>query len=136
MSFVSRNPFPDFATAVGEELGGIYRDGEVNLPGLVSRGYYEEQLARILAIFNRDQVLVLESSRLRSRPREVLDQIIDFLGLPRFEWPEQILVPHHSREYVNTIDSETKSMLTEVYGPHNERLFELLGVDLGWNRTP
>jgi len=136
MSFISRDPFPDFATAVTEELGGNAGDGEIDLPGLVGRGYYHEQLARIFSIFKRDQVLVLESSQLQSRTREILDQVVDFLGLPRFEWPDHVLVPHNTREYINTIDSKTRSMLTEVFRPHNERLFELLGVDLGWNRTP
>jgi hypothetical protein len=37
------------------------------------------------------------------------------------------------REYVDTMDGETRSMLAEVFRPHNDHLFALLGSDLGWN---
>lgn len=132
VSFASRTPFPDFATAVGEELTAGEAEDCV-LPGFVHRGFYDDQLARIFAVFPREQVFVVQSEMLRSYPSRVLDQVVEFLGLPRNEWRHDLFTPHHVGKYVDKIQPTAQSLLQETYSPHNRRLVELLGVDFGWD---
>jgi hypothetical protein len=46
----------------------------------VERGFYAEQLARVYALFPREQVLLIRSEELDARPNAVLRRICDFVG--------------------------------------------------------
>jgi hypothetical protein len=129
--YAPRRESRDFATAVEEELADIAVGREPGEPGYVRRGFYAEQLERFLTRFPRAQLLVLESRRLRDRPDEVIDEVSDFLGVPRMEHQGKRSAIHVG-EYDQKPPAETASLLRRVYRPHNERLFELLGRDFDW----
>lgn len=50
----------------------------------VERGFYGEQVQRVLRLFPRDQVLFLRSEDLRAEPARILCKVCDFLNAPRF----------------------------------------------------
>ena len=56
-------------------------------------------------------------------------RVHDFLGLPPHRYPD--LEPLHTASY-DAIPAEARTWLTEYFRPHNDRLYQLLGVDLGW----
>ena len=95
----------------------------------VSRGLYAEQLERWLAVFPREQLLILSSDDLSDRPEETYREILAFLGAPAHSLPEYPRV--FEREY-GPMNPETRTMLEQTFAEPNRRLEALLGRPLGW----
>jgi Sulfotransferase domain len=94
-----------------------------------ARGLYAEQLERWLAMFPRDQLLVVTSDDLGKRPAETYASILSFLGA----------APHRLDEYPRVFDRDyapmrpdTRDALARRFAAPNRRLEELLGRELGW----
>jgi hypothetical protein len=97
----------------------------------VARGLYAEQLERWLAVFPREQLHVLAMEDLATDPQRVLDRVHEFLGIaPR---RAEDLEARYTAKY-DPLPAEERAQLTEYFRPHNERLYELLGRDFGWER--
>lgn len=96
------------------------------------RSRYAESLERWLELFGRDRFHFVTLEDLSARPGETLDAVHEFLGLPAYR-PETL--PHlHSGAYDSSVDPETRARLNEYFRPHNQRLYEIVGRDLGWER--
>ncbi len=104
--------------------------------GYLSRGVYVDQLQRWSEYFSRDQMLVLKSEDFYERPTETLQVVLDFLGLPEWEPdPEELastMLWRNPGSYKRAMDPETRKRLEEYFRPHNLRLYDYLGRDLGW----
>jgi hypothetical protein len=107
--------------------------------GYLSRSIYAEHLLRWSEYFPREQMLVLKSEDFFDNPRETLETVFSFLGLP--EWELQALQTRKERKkrdkrnvggYEGGMDPETRRRLEEFFQPHNQRLYDYLGVDFGW----
>ncbi len=70
----------------GDERGlRVPPDKRPNDPLVVRRGIYQPQLERWLTHFPDDQLLVIQSERWFRDPPSVMDEVCDYLGLPRRE---------------------------------------------------
>ena len=60
--------------------------------------------------------------------------VLDFLDLPDWEpeASELTLEKRHEGDYERGMDPATRGRLEEYFEPHNRRLYEFLGKDLGW----
>ena len=96
-----------------------------------SRGVYRPQLDRWLALFPREQVLILRSEDLYADAQHVVDQVTAFLGLPQFPLAE---FERHNQLPSAPMSPRTRAALCDFYRSHNERLYELVGRDFGWDR--
>jgi hypothetical protein len=96
----------------------------------VARGVYVDQIQRWLAEFPREQLLVLKSEAFFARPEEGIAQTLAFLGLPA--WSPDHYEVHNPGSYAD-MAPETRQRLAAYFSPHNQRLYELLGWDLGWD---
>ena len=95
----------------------------------VARGRYAEQLERWLALFPREQLLVLFAEELVTDPRGQLTLLADFLELPPFgEDP----LPHRGAQRYDPRDPPGRERLAELFEPENRRLAALLGRTLPW----
>jgi hypothetical protein len=94
------------------------------------RGHYAEQLERWFAEFSRDRFLILKSETFFAEPEQELQRAQAFLGLPPCI-PRRMKV-HHLAEYPK-MDPSLRRTLRDHFAPHNRRLSELLGEDLGWD---
>jgi hypothetical protein len=94
-----------------------------------ARGRYAEQLERWLAVFPREQLLVLPSDDLGSDPARAHAQVLVFLGAPPQRLDSYPRV--YEREY-EPMRPETRERLAAEFEEPNRRLYELLGRDLGW----
>jgi Sulfotransferase domain len=94
-----------------------------------ARGRYAEQLERWLAVFPREQLLVLSSDDLGSEPERTHAQVLEFLGAPPHRLDSYPRV--YEREY-EPMTPETRERLAAEFEEPNRRLYELLGRDLGW----
>lgn len=96
------------------------------------RSSYAEQVERWFELFPRERFLFLKTDDLDSEPQRTLDRVYEFLGLPG-HLNEQLPRLHTAPEY-EPLPAETRAELVEYFRPRNERLYELLGVDFGWDR--
>ena len=74
-------------------------------------------------------MLILESEDLFNDTTNTLESMLDFLGVPHWV-PETYSIPN-KREYTD-VSPLIRQRLDEYYKPHNQRLYEYLGVNLGW----
>ena len=95
----------------------------------VARGLYAEQLERWLALFPREQLLVVASEDLRDRPGKTFARVLAHVGAPPYELGEYPRV--FGREYPK-LEPGLRRRLAERFAEPNRRLYELLGRDLGW----
>jgi hypothetical protein len=129
--YAPRRETRGFDEAVRDELNKI-QSGKSKLdPGYVRRGLYYDQLLRYFNLFKREQILILDSRALKYTTSVVIEQVVNFLGLPEYrhqgEWP-----PYLVGAYGTQIPAVTRCLLHEFYRPHNEKLYELLDHDFGW----
>lgn len=94
-----------------------------------ARGLYAEQLERWLAVYPREQLLVLTTDELGERTAKTYAAVLSFLGA----------APHALEEYPRVFDRdyapmrpETRAALAERFAEPNRRLETLLGRTLGW----
>ena len=88
-----------------------------------------DQLLVWSSFFQRSQLLVLKSEDLFINTTDALERVLDFLEIPHWA-PETYSIPN-KREYTG-VDPVVRQRLDEYYKPYNQRLYEYLGVDLGW----
>jgi hypothetical protein len=99
----------------------------------LSKGIYIDQLRRWFEFFSRDQMLLLKSENFFEDPVGSLKVVLDFLDLPEWE-PEasELQERRHKGGYKQMMDPSTRRRLETFFEPHNQRLYEYLGVDFGW----
>lgn len=95
-----------------------------------ARGRYAEQLQRWLGRFPRDQLLIVEAGSFFMDPGRALALVTSFLGLPTIS--RTSYEPHNAQEYGS--DDAAITILRDHFRPHNRRLYDLIGTNLGWDR--
>lgn len=98
----------------------------------LARSRYAGQLEAWLSLFPRRQLLVLCSEWMFERPQATLDRAASFLSLPPHELKG--FGRHMPGSYTDGMTAETRMRLVEYFRKHNEHLYELLGVELPWDR--
>jgi len=96
----------------------------------LGRGLYASQLERWMALFDSKQLLVLRSEDLFAESQPILDQLAAFLDIPG--WTPRDLRPRFAAKGQG-LDAATRADLVEYFEKPNQRLYELLGRDLGWD---
>jgi hypothetical protein len=115
------------------EIAGCHR-----IFSYVERGFYGEQIDRLLKFFSPDQILFVKTEDLWNRHVETLDGICDFLGQLRFPRPPE-------REYIATVErpdvpplaASDAIHLMNLYRDDIARTARLTGLDLtNWIESP
>ncbi len=107
-----------------------YRSDAHRLWSYAARGRYAEQLERWLAVYPRQQLLVVRSDDLYGRPAETHARVLDFLELPPHTLDSY---PRYTRRVsAAEMTDATRRRLTAYFRPHNERLAALLGEQFTW----
>jgi hypothetical protein len=100
----------------------------------LARGLYADQLERWWAVFPRARMLLLSSEEFFRDPPAALDAVGELLGLDRYDWrASQKTVRAYNRHPHGELDQDLRARLCAFFRPHDERLFALLGRDLGWH---
>ncbi len=100
-------------------------------PLIVRRGLYQPQLERWRTHFPDDHLLVIESERWFVDPTAVMDEVCDYLELPRREQLPRVM--RNRNKPHEPFDEAVIARLREFYRPYNEELADYLDLDLGWN---
>ncbi len=98
----------------------------------LARSRYAEQLERWFALFPREQFLFLKAEDMSADPQQALDATHEFLGLPPHRLASAARL-NVSPAY-DTLPRDVRERLGDYFRPHNERLYELVGIDFGWER--
>ena len=135
-------PLESFAEAVAAEDGRLRAESErmradprynswpIGCWSYAMRSRYAEQLERWFELFPRERFHFVTLEGLAADPQHALDGVLAFLGLPAHRYAD--LRPLHTAEYA-PLAPEARASVAAYFRPHNERLYELLGVDFGWS---
>jgi hypothetical protein len=97
----------------------------------LARGVYVEQLKNWMNFFPKDQILILASEDFHRDPSKTFKQVTAFLNLPDWEPKEYT---KYNAIPAPKMETTTRKRLIKYFEPHNQRLYEFLGVNLGWDR--
>jgi Sulfotransferase domain len=138
-------PLESFAQAVTAEEARLeperarmlsdrwYNSWPIGCWSYLMRSRYAEQIERWMQLFAREQLHFLSLEQLSADPQGTLDGVHEFLGLPPHQYGR--LPALHVARY-DSIGAAERAQLAEYFRPHNERLYELIGIDFGWERQP
>lgn len=84
-------------------------------------------------MFGMSNVLVVESDEYFRRPSDVLNEIFDFVGLPRIEFPAKLHDTVNENPLKFPPPSEMSiAKLQQFFRPHNEKLWQIIGKRFDW----
>ena len=105
---------------------------EWNRTAYRARGLYANHLEPWLEAIDPANLLIVRSEDFFADPAAILDEVQRFVGM-RPWLPAQFDVKQDGGEY-DPLDPETRARLADWYEPHNRRLYDLIGRDMGWER--
>jgi hypothetical protein len=97
----------------------------------LARSVYVDQLISWTRLFPREQLLVLRSEDLRLNPSRVVNEVFDFLDLIPWDPPA---ANNYGQAQYPKMEPRMRVRLKEYFKPHNQRLYDFLGRDFGWDR--
>jgi hypothetical protein len=100
--------------------------------GYKFRGVYAERLKPWLEHYPREQILVLRSEDLYENPAVMLNNVANFLGISTAPLGTIDLQPQKVGRYSSPMSETIREELCAFFAPHNQRLYEMLEYDFGW----
>ncbi len=97
---------------------------------ILARCFYAEQLSTWFKIFSKDQIMIIQSEKLASNTEDIMNDVFQFLKLPKFNIPNTKKVNVSKYEKMNP---QTRKLLIDFFRPYNEKLNRLLEHDFKWN---
>ena len=98
---------------------------------ILARGFYVEQLPIWFKLFSKDQILVISSEDLALNTKNTMNDIFEFLNLPKFNIPntKKVNVSKYSK-----MNPETRKKLIDYFKPYNEQLYQFLNQKFDWDK--
>jgi len=95
----------------------------------INQSLYAPHLERWFGRFPRENFLILRAEDLFANATAVAGRVFEFLDLPAFA---AVSEAENVGVYAESLEAETCGRLADYFRPHNQRLYTLLGQDLGW----
>ena len=95
----------------------------------IASGIYVEFIKKWLAIFPREQLLILKSEEFYSDSAITMKQVFNFLGLLDYHIPDY---PKLNAGSYSSISESLRQKLSDYFQLHNQRLEEYLGMKFNW----
>ena len=102
----------------------------------LARGIYVDQLQTWMSLFPKEQFLILKSEDFYGDPVTALEHTSKFLNLAELETHEKkkrYKLHNYNTTPYPKMNPNTRKRLVEYFEPHNARLYDLLGMNFGWN---
>ncbi len=96
-----------------------------------ARGLYKDQLERYLNHFPREQIFVIKSEELFSKPDITLNRVFEYLGVST-DYKVQDLKPRNVANNRSDVAPDIYEYLNKFFRIHNKALYELVGEDYDW----
>lgn len=100
----------------------------MNLSYLES-GRYVEQLERWYEHIPPEQIMLIKSEEFFEDTPKIYKQVLEFIGLR--DWKMEMYKNPNLGAY-ETMSPELRACLVEYFRPYNQRLYELVNRDFGW----
>jgi len=97
---------------------------------IIRHGIYADYLETWLKIFDRKQILILNSEDLKNSTKETLHRVFHFLNVSNYDIANTSQVNVGKYSPINKI---TRKKLIEFFKPHNQRLNKLLDTEFDWD---
>jgi hypothetical protein len=97
----------------------------------ILRGVYVDNIATWQKYLPKEHFLFVKSEEFFEQPQRVLDGVFQFLGVQAFKINSFPVL--RKGAYQTGMSRQTIQRLAEFYQPHNERLYQLIGRDMGWD---
>ena len=97
-----------------------------------ARGIYIEQLMRWMEIFPRSQILVIRIEDYYNNPDAEYKKVLDFMNIKNWSFPRYRKY-NYGGGYIKMEESIRKK-LVDFFRPYNQRLYDLLGRNLMWDK--
>jgi hypothetical protein len=97
----------------------------------LARSTYINQLPNWMSIFPKEQLLILKSEDLYTDATRIVQQTLEFLNVPALPQGQTYKAFNEAR--YSPMNPATRERLVEYFKPYNERLYEFLGRDFGWD---
>jgi hypothetical protein len=124
-----------FDGVIDRELAGTIGDRWDPLEwAYLGKGVYVQHLKRWHRYFDREQLMIIKSEDLFSRPQAVLEEVTDFLEIERYRPANADRVYNEAPDAQSgwQIDPKLRARLAEYFQPYNRDLYEYLGRDFAW----
>lgn len=122
-----------FDRAIGDEVDRLNRNPEYIIgeePGnYLARGRYVEFIKNWLALFPRENLLVLKSEDLYASAAETVDRVLEFLNLPEYRLSEY---QNANPGIYRPASESVRRWLSNYFQPYNQQLEEYLGRKFDW----
>jgi len=92
---------------------------------LILKGYYYEHIEYILTKFPKENLYICIAEEIQANEDEGYNKIFDFLGVKNINLKKSNET--NSRSYKMDIPKDLEKNLYEIFKPHNEKLYKLLG---------
>ncbi len=119
--------------AISDEIERLNQNPEYIIgpePGnYLARGRYIEFIKNWLALFPREQLLVLQSEDLYAGAATTVNHVLAFLELPEYQLSEYQNANPGSYQRVN---QSVRHLLSDYFKPYNQELEEYLGRKFDW----
>lgn len=106
-------------------------------PTILDSPCYADLLATWYETFpEKDKLLILSFEEMVKSPQKTVDTILDFLDKPSFKLENiQNYRPHSKYDSSKNpkMKKETREKLSSLFKPYNEKLYEMVGRDFGWD---
>lgn len=116
---------------------------------VLGRGLYVEQIAHYHKAFPVDQLLIVNYDDLQIDPNSTVNTVLQHIGLPALDVSaitqqdlKSIIIKNFgsSDDAINDefelgttpIPDHVRAKLQQLYAPHNNRLFDQIGMDFEW----
>jgi hypothetical protein len=114
----------DFWLAVQREAECLASGRSMDL-GVLELGLYGPQLARYLELFPREQLLILDSSDLRTSCHRTLNLVLEHLGLADWDWSRANLSEVFVGKGAGPMPARARDFLREYYAESNRMLSQM-----------
>jgi len=128
-----------FAEAISSEMAAISKLSSLVNPdgtywqtekGHLLNSLYVYFIEKWMAVFPREQFLILKSEDFYANPTATLTQVFEFLGVPDYPLPEY---PNYNPGSYNPISDDLRQTLADFFRPHNQKLEQYLGMQFDWD---
>ena len=109
-----------------------YYSWNFDLYAYLEHGIYVDKIKRWMEVFPKEQFLIIQSEEFLKNPSKIYNDVLEFLGLSKFELKEFTL--YKKRKYKEKMSSDLRNELVEYFKPHNKRLYDFLGKSFDWDK--
>lgn len=96
----------------------------------LARGVYIEQLKYWMTLFPKEQFLILKAEDLYTKPKDIVSQVLEFLGLPDYALSNY--EKYNSGKEKTDNNLAIVDQLYEYFHSYNQSLEKFLGIDFDW----